>query len=77
MKLFVGNLDFSVQESELRELFSLHGTPDAVKIVIDRKTGKSKGFAFVEFENDVHAVKSIQDLDGREVNGRKISVKEA
>lgn len=77
MKLFVGNLDYSVQEAELCELFSLHGAPDSVKIVIDRKTGKPKGFAFVEFENDVHAVKSIQDLNGRELCGRNITVKEA
>lgn len=77
MKLFVGNLDFSVQEPELATLFSLHGAPDQVKIVVDKKTNRSKGFAFVTFENDVHAIKCIQDLNGRDLKGRPLAVKEA
>lgn len=77
MKLFVGNLDFNVQETELAELFSMHGAPDAVKIVIDKKTNKSKGFAFIVFENDVSAVKCIYDLNDFDFKGRKLVVKEA
>lgn len=77
MKLFVSNLDFNVSEDDLCELFSMHGTPTAVKIVTDRNTKRSKGFGFVEYEDDVVAVKSLYDLNGAELKGRAIVVKEA
>lgn len=76
MKLFVGNLDFSVQEDELKALFSAHGPVTKVKIVTDRNTGKPKGFAFLEYDDDVAAIKSMYDLNDAEFKGRKIQVRE-
>jgi cold-inducible RNA-binding protein len=74
MKLFVGNLPFSATEDELREMFSQHGEVHSARIIMDRETGRSRGFAFVEMENGQAAISA---LNGAEMNGRPIKVNEA
>src|SRR4051812_24232696 len=77
-RLFVGNLSYKVTEPELREVFEEGGRNVVeVKIVTDRDTGRSRGFAFVEMGSDDHAQQVIQILGGREVAGRPINVSEA
>lgn len=77
MKLYVGNLVFGMTEDELQQLFSAYGTPDSVKIVTDRDTGRSKGFGFVEFSNDEEARNAMSALNGKDVQGRSLTVNEA
>jgi len=77
IKIYVGNLAYSVTESVLGEQFASYGTVDSTKIVTDRYTGNSRGFAFVEMANRQQAEDAIQALNGRELNGRKIKVSEA
>jgi RNA recognition motif-containing protein len=77
-RLFVGNLSYKVTEPELREVFEEGGRNVVeVKVVTDRDTGRSRGFAFVEMASDDHAAAAIQTLGGREVAGRPINVSEA
>ena len=76
-KLFVGNLPFSATEAELNEKFSVAGTVESVKIITDRDTGRSKGFAFVEMASDSEAVAAISAMNGKEVGGRPLTVNEA
>jgi RNA recognition motif-containing protein len=76
-KLYVGNLPFSATEEELREMFEQHGTTASVRIITDRETGRSRGFGFVEFEEDASAEKALQALDGRDMDGRALRVNEA
>ncbi len=73
-KLYVGNLPFSATEDEIRELFSQHGTVSTVTVVVDRETGRPRGFGFVEME-DVTA--AIEALNGFEFGGRTLRVDEA
>ncbi len=75
--LFVGNLPFSVTESDLRNLFEEHGAVERVTVVTDRDTGKPRGFAFVEMTDEAAADKAISALNGRELEGRALSVSEA
>ena len=75
--IFVGNLDFSTTESDLRALFEPYGAIDRISVVTDRDTGRSRGFAFVEMSNEADAGTAISELDGREVHGRAIKVNEA
>lgn len=75
--IFVGNLDFSTTESELRSLFASYGTVDRVSIVTDRDTGRSRGFGFVEMSVNAEGQNAISELDGREWNGRALKVNEA
>lgn len=77
MKLYVGNLPYSVTEDELRELFSPHGTLSSVTLINDRETGRPKGFGFAEFENDDDAKKAIEALHGQDFGGRALVVNEA
>jgi RNA recognition motif-containing protein len=77
MKIFVGNLSFGATESSVRELFEAHGAVDTVSIVTDRDTGRSRGFGFVEMNNDAEAGKAIAALSGRELDGRNLTVNEA
>jgi len=77
MKLYVGNLSYNAGEDELRELFSQYGTVESVAVITDRDTGRSKGFAFVEFNNDQEAQAAISALNGREVSGRSLTVSPA
>ena len=76
-KLYVGNLPFSTDEAELRELFEPHGELASVSVIMDRDTGRPRGFAFVEFEDANSAAKARQALDGRELGGRTMRVSEA
>ncbi len=73
-KLYVGNLPFNTSEDQVKELFSQVGEVQAVKIITDRETGRSRGFCFVEMEN---ADEAISSLNGKELDGRKITVSEA
>jgi RNA recognition motif-containing protein len=77
MKIFVGNLSFGATEDTVRSLFDTHGTVDRVSIVTDRDTGRSRGFAFVEMDNDSEAQKAIAALNGREIGGRALTINEA
>jgi RNA recognition motif-containing protein len=77
MKLYVGNLSYNSGEEELRELFSQYGTVESVAVITDRDTGRSKGFAFVEFNNDQEAQAAISGLNGKEVSGRSLTVSPA
>ena len=75
--LFVGNLPFSISESDLRTLFEEYGSVERVSIITDRDTGKSRGFAFVEMADDQAAEKAIGGLNSKEFDGRALSVSEA
>jgi cold-inducible RNA-binding protein len=75
-KLFVGNLPFSANEASVRALFAQHGTVDSVAVIMDRETGKPRGFAFVEMPND-DASRAIQGLNGQDMDGRALKVNEA
>ena len=77
-RLFVGNIPFATSEDQLRDLFAAEGREvREVKIVTDRDTGRSRGFAFVEMGNDSQAQDAIAALNGRDLGGRKIVVNEA
>lgn len=76
-KLFVGGLPFSTTDDELAELFAAHGTVASAKVITDRDTGRSKGFGFVEFENDDEGKAAEKALNGTEVDERSITVNEA
>ncbi len=77
MKLYVGNLSFSTTETELNNVFSKFGIVDSVSIINDRETGRSKGFGFVEMNNDQEAQEAITDINGKELDGRNLKVNEA
>lgn len=72
--IFAGNLPFSVSDSSLRELFAQHGTVTSAKVVLDRDTGRSRGFGFVEMATDDDAQQAISSLNGSNVDGRQINV---
>lgn len=76
-KLYVGNLPYSVRESDLEDLFSEHGTVQSAQVITDRDTGRSKGFGFVEMGSDQEAQDAISALNGKEVDGRNLTVNEA
>ncbi len=77
-RLYVGNLSYSVNETDLRDAFTAEGYDVAeVKVVMDRDTGRPRGFAFVEMSSDQEAAAAIEQLNGREVDGRAINVNEA
>ncbi len=76
-KLYVGNLPYSVNQQSLQDTFSQCGTVESVNVIMDRDTGQSKGFAFVEMSSDSEAQKAIQELNGSSLDGREIKVNEA
>jgi len=76
-KLFVGNLSFSLGETELRQLFEQKGGVESVTVMRDMDTGRSRGFAFVEMSTEDAAQKAITELNGMEVEGRNLTVNEA
>lgn len=76
-KLYVGNLPFSITEDKLLQIFSEAGTVQSAKIVLDKMSGRSKGFGFVEYESDEDGDKAIQKFDGYDVDGRNLKVSEA
>jgi RNA recognition motif-containing protein len=77
MNIFVAKLSFDTQEDDLRSAFAEFGEVDSCKIIMDKFTGRSKGFGFVEMPNDDEANAAIADLDGSNLDGRDIVVKEA
>lgn len=76
-KLYVGNLGFSVTTEDLQELFAQAGTCDSCAVIIDRTTGQSRGFGFVEMSSSGEAAKAIQQFDGQDFKGRTMRVNEA
>ncbi len=76
-KLYVGNLAFSTTEDELRTVFEQHGKVESVNVIMDRDTGRSRGFGFVEMDDASAADAAMRALDGSELGGRNLKVNEA
>jgi RNA recognition motif-containing protein len=76
-KLYVGNLAYTMSDSDLEKLFQEHGSVQSAQIIMDRDTGRSKGFGFVEMGSDQEAQAAIAALNGKEVEGRALTVNEA
>jgi RNA recognition motif-containing protein len=72
--LFVGNFSWNMWEEDMRELFAPYGELEDVKLIIDKMTGRSKGFGFVKFVNEEDAAKAIEELNDKEVDGREIKI---
>lgn len=77
MKIYVGNLSWNLNDQDLENLFTPHGSVSSAKIVLDKFTNRSKGFGFVEMQNDEEAQAAIDALNGTEVDGRNIVVNES
>lgn len=77
MKLYVGNLAYSTDEESLRKVFEQHGAVESINVIIDRDTGRSKGFGFVEMADAGQAQAAIDALNGTELDGRTIKVSES
>ena len=77
MNIYIGNLNYGVKESDLQQVMEDYGTVLSTKLIVDRMTNRSKGFAFVEMENDDEARNAIKELNGAEYAGRPMVVKEA
>jgi len=76
-KLYVGNLSYTVTDETLQSIFAEHGTVESARIVMDRDSGRSKGFGFVEMSSDSEATSAIEKLNGTEQYGRNLNVSEA
>jgi RNA recognition motif-containing protein len=76
-KLYVGNLSYSVTDSDLEQMFAQHGTVQSAQVIMDRDTGRSKGFGFVEMGSETEAKAAIAALNGVEKDGRALTVNEA
>jgi RNA recognition motif-containing protein len=77
MNIYVGNLDFKVEENDLEEAFEVYGTVSSAKVITDKYSGRSKGFGFVTMENDEEANKAISELNGTMLKSREVTVNEA
>ncbi|HEY4283437.1 MAG TPA: RNA-binding protein [Chthoniobacterales bacterium] len=77
MKLYVGNLSFESTENDLQDLFEKHGQVSEVKLMMDRMTGKSRGFAFITMNDNAQASAAMSALNGQDLNGRALTVNEA
>lgn len=77
MNIYIGNLNYRVREEDLKQVMEEYGVVDSVKIIKDRETGRSKGFAFVEMPDNAAAQKAIEELNEAEYEGRQMVVKEA
>ena len=77
MNIYVGNLSYGLSEDDVLEIFSEFGTVSSVKLISDRVTGRPKGFGFVEMDNDAEAQAAIDNLNGKNVDGRDMKVNEA
>ena len=77
MNMYVSNLNFNVSNDELRNLFEPFGLVSSAKVIMDRTTGKSRGFGFVEMNNETEAGQAMNSLDQKEIGGRAISVSQA
>jgi cold-inducible RNA-binding protein len=76
-KLYVGNLGYSVTETDLQQMFSPHGTIESAQVIMDRDSGRSKGFGFVEMSSSAEAEAAISALNGQQHDGRALTVNEA
>src|SRR5438046_4169535 len=76
-KLYVGNLPYTISDSQLEEMFAAHGNVQSAQVIMDRDTGRSKGFGFVEMGNDSEAQAAITAMNGKESDGRALTVNEA
>ena len=76
-KIYVGNLPYTTDDSELESTFSQFGQVDSARVITDRETGRSKGFGFVEMNSDDEATQAIEKLNGTQLGGRQITVSEA
>jgi RNA recognition motif-containing protein len=76
-KLYVGNLTYGVDSSQLEQMFAAYGTVQSAQVIVDRDTGRSKGFGFVEMGSDQEAQAAIAAMSGKEVDGRQLTVNEA
>lgn len=77
MKIYVGNLSYSTSEEDLRSAFSEFGAIDSVDVIMDRNTGSSKGFGFIEMSDDSEAKAAIEGMNGKDLDGRSLNVNEA
>ena len=77
MNIYVGNLSYRVKEADLQQVMEDYGIVTSCKVIMDRETGKSKGFGFVEIADDAAGAKAIAELNGAEYEGRTMVVKEA
>jgi RNA recognition motif-containing protein len=77
MNIYVGSLSFRIREDELKKAFEEFGEVTAARIITDKYSGKSKGFGFIEMPNDTEAKQAIEELNGKELSGRKIIVNES
>ena len=76
-KLYVGNLPYGFSDTDLQNLFTAHGEVQSAQVIMDRDTGRSKGFGFVEMNDGTQAQAAITALNGQEINGRALTVNEA
>lgn len=76
-KLYVGNLSYNVDDSQLEEAFAAAGKVDSAKVIVDKMTGRSRGFGFVEMATEEDAQKAIDTMNGKELDGRELKVNEA
>jgi RNA recognition motif-containing protein len=76
-KIYVGNLSYGISDSDLQQMFEAHGTVQSAQVIMDRDTGRSKGFGFVEMGSDQEAQAAIAALNGKEMDGRTLTVNEA
>lgn len=74
MNIYVGSLQYDITEDELRSIFEAYGAVDSVKIIMDKFSGRSKGFGFIEMPESAEAEQAIQSLNGSEISGRKVIV---
>lgn len=77
MNIYVGNLDFKVNEDDLREIFEEYGTISSAKLITDKFSGRSKGFGFIEMDDESEARKAIEELNGAQLESRNMVVNEA
>jgi RNA recognition motif-containing protein len=76
-KLYVGNLGYDVSDADLNQLFAQHGTVESATVIMDKMSGRSKGFGFVELGSDAEATAAISALNGKDFGGRALTVNEA
>ncbi len=77
MKIYAGNLHYGMTEDELQKIFEEYGQVTSVKVITDKYSGRSKGFGFVEMPDDAEAQQAIEDLNGKDVKGRNITVNQS
>ncbi|MFP4619899.1 MAG: RNA recognition motif domain-containing protein [Bacteroidales bacterium] len=74
MNIYIGNLNFTVDEDKLRRIFEKYGEVSSVKLIRDKDTGESKGYGFIEMKNDEEAKKALQEMNSQEIDGRHVKV---